>query len=270
MKYLLGSKKDGTRTFEKFVIRRIDEENEKEIENVIDEGQEKIKKGSLPSWLTSGAAILFGLGVFIFLKSIPDFKQAYANAAWLIYLGAALIIFAIVVYAIYFYKSKKLKENPELKKISEDIDQKFDEARVELNIPAEAIKMDVLYGMVKEKNGIEKLDRIAVFNLINLDNYVFVEDGNLCISDYREVFAFPLDSIKRSEVVTKKIMLPYWNKDEGIKTEKYHQFNVKINNYGIVVKPYFKVTFLIDNEEYYLYVPNYEMEAFDKLVNLNK
>lgn len=273
MKYLFGARKDNTLNADKFKTRQADEEKIKEIDNVSNEMGEKEKKATIPAWVTftSYFAVIIGITIiFRMIHPIEDFKTAYENAGWLLYLGCALVLYFFAVIIIAKSKQEKLKEDPNYKQMEEKATSIMNDSREELNIPIEAIKIDTLCCIVKDKKDKEVIVKKGIIKFVNFENSVFIENDNLCFSDNYFVIAVPLSSIQNIEFVKERIYLPYWNKEEAFNSEKYKPYKLSPYNGLITVKNYYKVYLSIEGEDYYFNIPNYDIAEFKRLINYTK
>ena len=274
MKNLFGyfSKAEDKRR-DRFILREINEENKKQIEELRDETVEFDKKKKTPFWVQLLVYIMAGAGIIIvgsFIKNADNFSQLMEHVGYLFYIGIVLILAAVGLTVLVYFRNKNLDKDPEVERFANKIINKVEEVKEELDVPSTAIKVDIIASKVKiDKNGTEKVVKIGNFFGNNIENDLFVEKSNLCIADVEMVVGIPLDSIIGFELVNKKIILPSWNKEEHPKSENFKEY-VKISQYGLLVKNYYQLIFQVDDEKYYIVIPNYDYDRVKKLLDENK
>ena len=100
--------------------------------------------------------------------------------------------------------------------------------------------------------------------------YIFIENECLCFANNSFVAGVPLNSVREISEINKIMPLPQWNKSESFKFDKYKQYNIYTNQSGqpglIWIKQYYSINLLINGEEYYFYLPNYEIGSFKELI----
>lgn len=276
MKYFFGvSKKTNLRSSDKFIVRTTSDETNREYDNIISEGKVLKSKKIVPSWLIHFAiiALLFGsMLIFGMLQAKDGFINALNSRGWLFYLGIVFVIAGASILIIAYVKNKKARNDVDILNYASKTESFINKACLELNIPLDSPKIDVVFALVKEnKKRIESIDKWSLLQYMNTEMFIFIEENFLCFGDHTVVIKIPLSSIKNIEEVTKKLALPKWNKNEDIHSEKYKQYKIKLNsNMNLLyVKPYYKVVLDIDGESYYFFVPNYDIEIFKEVLNRN-
>ena len=111
---------------------------------------------------------------------------------------------------------------------------------------------------------------MGLFTHLNSEVYFFVENDKACFADYSAVIEIPLESFKSADKIDKRIIIPTWHKEVPYNNEKYKEYKIKRNGYDMFyVKPYYSIKLLIDNEDYEMLIPNYDLKEFLKVVPLN-
>ena len=196
-------------------------------------------------------------------------------AAWALILGnadAKSLLIGLAGFAAYiglgFYESKRKtalisKEggNP-MSKALEEATLKVKEA---LNVPADAISMDLLCFRYKEEEGTLIVQAaMGAPAYVNVDIFAYIDGENLCFADMERVYSFPLAGMHTIEDVMEPIQLAQWNKknppaDYGLAKKRG----------GAVIHLYHILKFTHEGEEYGIYFPCYELEAIKKLTGLS-
>ena len=271
MKYLF-SITDDTNSLDKYIIRQVSEEGQKNIDDLLERENALVKRKTVPSWLTSMSFFGIMIGIYIVAAVFINeegFKATYEKMKLLFYIAIALIVIGAIIITTTIIKNKKLREDPEFQKLTKEHNIISSQSIDSLNIPDDYIEMDILFALVKYKNGEEVIVK-RTLSFLNGSAYAFKENELLCFADSVNVYAIPLNSITSIEEVNKTIALPNWNKNEPINSEKYKKYKLVLSNGCISSKPYYKVFLTIDNEKYYFCLANYDIDNFKKLIDYNE
>lgn len=162
-------------------------------------------------------------------------------------------------------KLKTIKLSKGQKKLRDAVNNVYNE----LGVPDDAERIDILTCRYKVKNGdiIPVMSRLQYTPYINLSVRMFVQDRKLCIADLTNIYAFDLDSLKNIIKVNKRASFPYWNKTEKPKSNLYSG-HVSYRSRVFTVKSYYILTLTLNDEEYGLYFPSYEIEKFERLAEV--
>ncbi len=274
MKNLFGIfKKSNDNNFEKFVIRKLSDDNSEIIDNLSNEGKQLTKEKVPPQWLSyvSIFAILIGL---LFAVSILLAKDGFVNAlqtrGYFFYIGVGLFVAGVVTQIIVRIKTKKSNSDPEVEEYVSRVEKTVKECEFELDIPETAVAIDVLFTIMKKNaKGEEKLSQMALIQFLNQELKVFVENDLFCFADNVMVIGVPINSFKGIKIINKKIPLPQWNKSEPFNGPSYKTFKLYTNQTGFIwMKPYYEIDFEVDGEQYYFLLPSYEKDSFLKALGI--
>lgn len=274
MKNLFGIfKKSNDNNFEKFVIRKLSDDNSEIIDNLSNEGEQLTKEKVPPQWLSyvSIFAILIGL---LFAVSILLAKDGFVNAlqtrGYFFYIGVGLFVAGVVTQIIVRIKTKKSNSDPEVEEYVSRVEKTVKECEFELDIPETAVAIDVLFTIMKKNaKGEEKLSQMALIQFLNQELKVFVENDLFCFADNVMVIGIPINSFKGIKIINKKIPLPQWNKSEPFNGPSYKPFKLYTNQTGFIwMKPYYEIDFEVDGEQYYFLLPSYEKDSFLKALGI--
>ncbi len=272
MKYLFNfSKKNDNQNFNKFVIKEADKELIEKHDKIFDEGESLSKEKTMNPIVETISLIVFLCALFIvvsFFASKKGFRFTYENNTILFYVSVGIMGVSGIITFISKILKWRASKDPELEHLVFRENESARELEYDLNIKEDAINMDIIFASTKtDKQGIEKITNTSLINFVNMELKVFIEEDKLCFADIEKIIGIPLDSIKSIEEVNKTIALPAWNKDE----ETLKKYKLKINGYNmIMIKPYYQVNLLLDNEDYYFYLPSYEIDVFKELIGYNK
>lgn len=82
-------------------------------------------------------------------------------------------------------------------------------------------------------------------------------------------YSIPLSSIRAIRTVNKSVSVMGWNKKEAYNKGIYKQYNIICeDSVSFRFKPYYIVEFTYNNETWGIYIPCYELPAFEKLTGL--
>lgn len=212
------------------------------------------------------------LGFAICASSIKiGIATAYKNAPFLSWIVGVCFIVWLILFILSIKKSKKVLDTDEAKNVADEINEKIEDMYDELNIPTDADNVDILIFQYVNKNGevVLKGNALSMNLYLNTDMKVFVSNDCLCLADLESVYSIPLNELKRITTIPKKIMMPFWNKEEPFNKGRYKEYNIKKNQYeSFFVKPYYILEIEHNDETWGIYFPPYELPIIEKLTNL--
>ena len=274
MKNLFGLfKKTSDNNFDKFVLRKLSDDNSAKIDNLSNEGEQLKKEKVPPQWLSyvSIFAILIGLLFAVSILLAKDgFVTALQTRGYFFYIGIGLFVVGLVTQIVVRIKTKKSNSDPEVEEYVSKVEKTVKECEFELEIPETAVAIDVLFTIMKKNGkGEEKLSQMALIQYLNQELKIFAENDLLCFADNVMVIGLPINSFKGIKKINKKIPLPQWNKSEPFNGPTYKPFKLYTNQTGFIwMKPYYKIDFEVDGEQYYFLLPSYEKDSFLKALGI--
>lgn len=272
MKYFFGIHKDeNDNVFNNYLIRKISEETEEKTEEDVNSQEEVIKKKTIPNWLLRVADFMMPIGfliVVIVLKGEESIKEKITDGLFFFILGICLFVLGGVILLVGYLKNKHLTEKDEdFKRVNDKIVERINFNRYELNIPEDAKDIDFLFPTVKEIDGEEKRDIWQGVCSYNFELIVFTENDQLCFCDHHGVYGVPLESFKKIVLLKRRQIFMPWNKKDGVKSDKYKSYKIKNTNQGFSCKCY-GIILVLDEIEYQIIIPNYELMEFKKILDL--
>lgn len=273
MKNLFGINNKGN-NFSKFIVRSASTTSNEKMDELANKGTMIQKKELGPEWLNIVSTICVGIGLMFILGIFgakDGFKEALKTRGYLFYIGIALFVLGLTHIIYKKVKSKKGEKSESVKNFLNEQELLKKDILNELRIPEDATVIDILLTKVKEnKDGKEIAKTMGLFTHINSEVYLFLECNKVYFADYSAVIEIPLESFKSIDKINKSIVIPEWHKKVAFHNEKYKEYKVKQNSYGMVfVKQYYSIKLLIDNEDYEILIPNYDLKEFLKVVPLN-
>lgn len=272
MKYFFGiHKDDNDNVYNNYLIRKVSEETEEKTEEDINDQNEVIKKKTVPSWLVTVAYSMLLFGLFIVLKILTGdgtLKEKIANTLVLFIIGICLVVIGGIILLIGYLKNTILaKKDEEIKRTNDKLEERINIHRYELNIPEDAKSVDFLFTFVNEKNGNEKRNIWKTISNYNFWLDIFIENDLLCFCDRYGVYGVPVEAFKKIVPLKGKQIFMPWNKEENFNSEKYKSYKIKNTNQGLVCKCY-GIILVLDEIEYQIIIPNYELMEFKKILDL--
>ncbi len=272
MKYFFGIHKDeNDNVFNNYLIRKISEETEKQTEEDVSNQEEVIKKKTFPEWLLRVADFMMPIGfliVVIVLKGEESIKEKITDGLFFFILGICLFVLGGVILLVGYLKNKHLAEKDEdIKRVNDKIVERINFNRYELNIPEDAKDIDFLFPVVKEIDGEEKRDIWQAVCSYNYELIVFIENNLFSFCDHHGVYGVPLEAFKKIVLLKRRQIFMPWNKKDGVKSDKYKSYKIKNTNQGFSCKCY-GIILVLDEIEYQIIIPNYELMEFKKILDL--
>ncbi len=257
--------------YEKFLLRRADAELIKKQDESIGLMKEHEQKASLPKWLIliRGLCMMFFFIVLIaYIKSWNENGlKTFTAVPWLTVSGAICGFIALVLWLIEKQKASHVMESQDFHQNMESIVNIHKESLDFLQVPENALNVDVFSRPYKIKNGKEKR-ATDLFEYINFDMLVFREGEMLCLADDRSVIGIPLSDITGIYKINKRVNFSGWNKEDDFNTGAYKPYKITQNNYGILyIKPYYSLRFTGYGEVYEILFPAYELDTFVRLTD---
>ncbi|MBO5224469.1 MAG: hypothetical protein J6C23_08160 [Clostridia bacterium] len=270
---------DGTKdvVLFKYVVR---EQNE-ELDKKQDELQERMggqkQKASIPKIFSILQLIFLAIGAILIISLIRacdpdvDFFEFFFRTWWLWACALVSLAIAFIIERIEKKKENEVVESSEFKEITEEMVEVEKKSYDALAIPENAIDTDffITYFKLNKSGKRVRPSALMMFESANTEFKLFVEDEKLCLADMSMVVGIPLSSITGIEKINKSMTFTGWNKSEAFNSEKYKPYKLKTNSYGVIfVKPYYLLKFNLEDKEYALYFPSYELSTVLSLTGL--
>ncbi|MBQ6183449.1 MAG: hypothetical protein IJK33_06140 [Clostridia bacterium] len=276
MKYFFGTditqdKQNETLECERFVSARADAELEEKIaqaSKLASEADELCRVSPVPRKAGQTCAVFAVVwGILLAIGLIRD--PSSITSTPMIVTMAMVVISAVAAVFMLARAKKQLKTTPEQEQACERANAAFAEIAAEsdkqFGIPEDCKEIDTLYCVYTVKDGVAApytMFRTELF--MNYPRKVFVKDGDLCISDMRELIRVPASSLGDIEKVERKCGLGFWNKSVSYRAPEYAAYDIKRGGNGILtLGSYIRIDASLEGETYALLFPPYE-EAYLK------
>ena len=259
-----------------FITRTSSQEKRDDLESKRDALDESLKGAKLPLWMriikcVCGYFALIFAGVSLSTLTTIGLAQAIKNAP-LLFIGGAIST-AVWIY-LFVLDAKRSKEvwqeqhaDTQLESIESDAQGIYDE----LGVPHDADSVDILLFRYTEKDG-EKEPKAVGFQTIiyyNVDIKAYVTEEGLHLADLEHVYTFKSSELVGIKTVHKRIVIPLWNKEEGVNEGKYKPYKITPLNTGdFSFKTHHILEIEREDERYGVYFPCYELDIFERLTGL--
>lgn len=254
--------------FEKYMVKRISNKTNKEIEEMnirINSFQNKYKsifsKLSSLSMLLSFPFILIGLSYVIF----QNITYALIGIIGFVICLGLSFLFMFLEYK----KTKKINNSEEYIALNNDAERLIKKAYLELGIKEELNGIDCYFNYYKNKNG--KLTSSLLYKSLMVKEYlVYKDELYLYFVDVYALIKIPLSSIKGLNQIDNSINFYGWNKKELPSSDKYKKYKIKtLNNMYFKIPSYWSLDIELDGEEYSILIANYDKEIVKNLLIIN-
>lgn len=252
---------------ERFVTARLD----KSLSRAVDEAYAKADKAqenaTLPFWANAVAwlfFIVFAIVAVIVLRAASEFGFAETFVKlplWLPIVGAAGFVVWLVFKLIEYRNGKKDEETGDYDRALESLANIKQAAEDRLGVPPDYTVVDIMSCRYKPVKG--KLDG----EYLNEDMKLFSKDDELCLADIDSVYSFPIKDFVRYYLGSEKLPLAIWNKEENYDEGEYLQYGIK-TKYTDMACLCYSLQFVSGSEVYEIVFPEYELEHFQKLVDV--
>lgn len=224
----------------------------------------------IAQWISGAVGGMIAVGILRGMGSVT-LQEAYQNAGALFWIaGGCLLIWTILKLAS-IHKAKTVMEKDESTQTFSNLEGVCKAIYSELGVPADAKEVDILSFFYKVKDGnikvCEKGMQIAQY--LNPIFKVFTDSENLYIANLEGKYAIPLSSLVSIRTVKKHIRIAGWNKDEEYNKGIYKQHKLTLDQYGCIhCKCYYILELNHNGESWGIYIPPYELPAFEALTGL--
>ena len=180
---------------------------------------------------------------------------------WLLSIGAAGFVVWLVLKLIELRNGKNDEKTGALDRVLEEVASINQAANDMLGVPPDYATVDVMAYYYKPAKG--KLDG----EYLNEDMKLFSKDDELCLADIDSVYSFPIKDFVRYYLGSEKLPLAIWNKEENYDEGEYLQYGIK-TKYTDMACLCYSLQFVSGSEVYEIIFPEYELEHFQKLVDV--
>lgn len=252
---------------ERFVTARLDDNFKRTREKIYSKAKMTREAVTLPiiaNAIAWASFAIFAIIAFMFFKDV--YKLGVDGALeneplWLPIVGAAGFVAWLVLKLIEFRNGKNDEKTGALDRALEEVASINQAANDMLGVPPDYATVDVMAYYYKPAKG--KLDG----EYLNEDMKLFSKDDELCLADIDSVYSFPIKDFVRYYLGSEKLPLAIWNKEENYDEGEYLQYGIK-TKYTDMACLCYSLQFVSGSEVYEIVFPEYELEHFQKLVDV--
>lgn len=214
--------------------------------------------------------VLFLLFVLIIVQTVKSLDEktvegffVVAKRTWYLYL--ILFILVCITFIMHIIiKNINKKKDEDLKLKSDDLIKRIDAF---YGFPTNCIKVDVL---TCDENDLD-LDSgedsfIDIFDYTIQSCAVYTDNTYIYFNNVFYMIRLPLDASFTFIDINDDYYSDVWNKIEPYNSEHYSKYGIEMKGYDYVIKCV-KVLVTFDNDACEFYIPNYEKEVIEKLIN---
>ncbi len=252
---------------EQFVTASLDDNFKRTREKIYSKAKMTREAVTLPiiaNAIAWASFALFAIIAFMFFKDV--YKLGVDGALenepiWLLSIGAAGFVVWLVLKLIELRNGKNDEKTGALDRALEEVASINQAANDMLGVPPDYATVDVMAYYYKPAKG--KLDG----EYLNEDMKLFSKDDCLCLADIDSVYSFPIKDFVRYYLGSEKLPLAIWNKEENYDEGEYLQYGIK-TKYTDMACLCYSLQFVSGSEVYEIVFPEYELEHFQKLVDV--
>lgn len=252
---------------EQFVTASLDDNFKRTREKIYSKAKMTREAVTLPiiaNAIAWASFALFAIIAFMFFKDV--YKLGVDGALenepiWLLSIGAAGFVVWLVLKLIELRNGKNDEKTGALDRALEEVASINQAANDMLGVPPDYATVDVMAYYYKPAKG--KLDG----EYLNEDMKLFSKDDELCLADIDSVYSFPIKDFVRYYLGSEKLPLAIWNKEENYDEGEYLQYGIK-TKYTDMACLCYSLQFVSGSEVYEILFPEYELEHFQKLVDV--
>ncbi len=252
---------------EQFVTASLDDNFKRTREKIYSKAKMTREAVTLPiiaNAIAWASFALFAIIAFMFFKDV--YKLGVDGALenepiWLLSIGAAGFVVWLVLKLIELRNGKNDEKTGALDRVLEEVASINQAANDMLGVPPDYATVDVMAYYYKPAKG--KLDG----EYLNEDMKLFSKDDELCLADIDSVYSFPIKDFVRYYLGSEKLPLAIWNKEENYDEGEYLQYGIK-TKYTDMACLCYSLQFVSGSEVYEIIFPEYELEHFQKLVDV--
>lgn len=240
--------------------------------------EEMIKRTKLPLPLYFirffCSVVIFGIIDYILdciIENNAVFSVANKYIRLIILVAFVCIFIRLLLINMSVKKEKAVLESDEYDYLLSNMDDIRGRIYAELYVPDNAEDVDILSFGYKAKGDKIKMRETFFYSptCTNTAFKAYANSRNLYLVGLNAKYSIPLSSIRAIRTVNKSVSVMGWNKKEAYNKGIYKQYNIICeDSVSFRFKPYYIVEFTYNNETWGIYIPCYELPAFEKLTGL--
>lgn len=263
-----------TRDGNAFLTREISASAAQQRDSAMAQVQQLEKKSALPlplrilQLIAVFVASCTVLGVIKSLGRDVTLAEGFHNAPVIFFAGGIAIVLLIVLWIVGKCKANHAVQTIDVTAIEENVGDAIEQIHSELQIPEDAVDVDVLFQVYKMKNGKRHVKNRGWYRFVNGEMAVYRKDDRLCFSDYHGEWAIPIGEIQGVQNVPKKVQVSGWNKEYPVTAPQLKPYKPIDNNGSIFVRAYYAIEIQSIWGAFEILIPNYDMETVMQIAGL--
>lgn len=257
-----------------FLTGRVSPETARQTDAAVQQVQQFQKKSALPPVLrvVEWASLVIGICIMrgatkALSKNDLTFAEGFRNAPVVYVLALVCVVVFLTLWGVGKYRSKHAVKTTDVGAMHMDFDAVMQRIREELQIPEDALDVDILSSEYTMEDGKLHVKNKGWYHFCNREMAVYRKGDKLCFSDYRREWSIPLAEICGVKQVHKKVQVSCWNKNEPASDPKYKPYK-PIDNGSVYVKAYSSIQIQSMWGEFEILTPNYDTAAVMQLAGL--
>ncbi len=254
-----------------FLTRTLSEEQNAALDRLVENNTKINVQAQLPLPLRIAKGIAcFGFWIILLsiLKADVSLAEGYRNAPGFYWAIPVCLVVWLTLFFVGRHRLKRLAADPALQEHIDIAENLTNMAREALGIPDDAKSIDVWAERYVIKDGEAKHKEFGMTNYLNLDVFIFYEDGNLCLADLRQRLDIPLRSVHSMRLEKKRKSFPEWHKEESYDDPKFKPFKLTTNQFDHIFSRYYRVEISDAKGEFYLLIPEFDGETFTEITQI--
>ena len=266
---ITSDKNNETQNGIEFITRTASKEKIDQYEEKQEQLEQTVEKSKLPTWLQIIKYLCGGFFCIVLGASVKaGLDTALKNEPVLVISGAVCGVVLLILHLSSKLKANKVLKEENAEEQTKELVEDFKDIHSELDVPSDAIDVDVLLFQYKIKKGqiCPHASGLQTTPYVNVGVKIYGTESEIHIADLENVYTFDKFDMRGITTVNKRISIPTWNKDEDPRKGKFKPYKLTVNNMGdIFFKPYYILDIERDGQKYGLYFPCYELDVFERL-----
>ncbi len=263
---LTVNRKNTQRNGTEFLIQKVSSTTLENLKKVDSSLETNVKKQLTPIWLLLTQFALFMLAMLglAYILGRSSLSQGYRN-----------IIFLVPILAIWWYTKRKEKRSENgLQEAyhtaaSESIEPLFNMLS-ELEVPDHAVLVEILTFSYKKRGSVSVAKEIIPRDITNPAAWAFTDDRYLYLANSDGKFAFPLAQMTAIYPIHKKVNLFVPQVKRNLRRDELEATQELVQPVAYTTeKMYYVLAFMHNGEQWGIYFPSYELNAFQSLTGLS-
>ena len=262
---------------EEFRIGRISDELAGRIGRFKEQVEHVQQKATMPCVVLIFKLILNFVWICVFggmlqaWGSGDSFREIYKTVPVMVRVGVGAFVLWLILVFVEFLKKRKAYSEVNSESLDQQVKAMEQQLRMEMDIPEDAKRVDILCQCFEMKKGKRKLvmqPSSAAVYMRNVEMYIWRKEECLYFCDRVDLFAIPISCFGEAKLMKGvPVQVSEWNKEEPINDKKYKEFKPYENGNGIYVKQHYILWVKGQTEDMVIRIPNYDFAIVKRLID---